>query len=107
MLLIALVVDDNGIDGFGEDLFYTGHLFTTALHVTRAHLSRYRHALFLGDGGEALGFKEVDAGSFRAEVGFQPDEDEWCVGAEMENFGIPFIHYVLEGIGTVDRETNE
>jgi hypothetical protein len=45
--------------------------------------------LLRGDGGEALGFEEVDARSLAAEVGFQADEDERGGGAEMEDFWIP------------------
>lgn len=36
-----------------------------------------------------MGLEEVDAGAFGAEVGFETDEDEGGVGAEVEDFGVP------------------
>jgi hypothetical protein len=45
--------------------------------------------LLWGDGGEALGFEEIDARSLAAEVGFQANEDERGDGTEMEDFWIP------------------
>jgi hypothetical protein len=55
----------------------------------RIHLLGDGHALVAGDGGQALGFEHVDAGALVAEVGLEPDEDEGCVWAEMEDFGVP------------------
>jgi hypothetical protein len=45
--------------------------------------------LFWGDGGEPLGFEELDAGSLSSEVGFEAHEDERGIGAEMGDFRIP------------------
>jgi hypothetical protein len=39
--------------------------------------------------GQSLGFKEINAGSFRSEVGLEANEDKRSVRAEMENLGTP------------------
>ncbi len=36
-----------------------------------------------------MGFEEVNADAFGAEVGFEADEDEGGRGAEVEDFGVP------------------
>ena len=65
------------------------HFFAAAFDVCCAHLLCDTLALFRGDGRETLGFEEVDAGAFGAEVGFEADEDEGGGGAKVEDFGIP------------------
>lgn len=73
-----------------------------------------------------MGLEEVDACALGAEVGFESDEDEGGVGAEVEDFGVPLgagvsvwgfgraggggaylVHYVLQGVGAVDGEADE
>ena len=80
---------DGRVDGQLEDVVDALHLFTTALHVHGAHAFRHGLALFRRDGSETLRFQEVDAGSFRAEIGFEPDEDQRGGGAEVEHFRVP------------------
>jgi hypothetical protein len=53
-----------------KDLIDARHLLATAFHVEGAHLLRNSLSLLSGDGGETLGFEEVDAGSFRPEIRF-------------------------------------
>lgn len=89
--LVTFVVGDYGVDGFGEYLLHSGHLFTAALHVPRSHLAGYVHALLLGDRGQSLSLEEVDTGAFRAEIGLEADEDEGCVGAKMQDLGVPLL----------------
>jgi hypothetical protein len=38
---------------------------------------------------EALGLQHVDACLFVAQVGLEADEDEGCVGAKVEDLGVP------------------
>ena len=83
------VARHDDLDCLLEDLVDAAHFFAAALHVSCAHLLGDGHALLLGDGGEALGLEEVDAGALGAEVGLETDEHEGGVGAEMEDFGVP------------------
>ncbi len=66
-----------------ENLMHALHLLTTTLHIRRPHLLRDTRALLRRHGRQALGFQQVDAGAFGAEVGFQADEDEGGCGAEV------------------------
>jgi hypothetical protein len=43
----------------------------------------------LGDRSKSLGFEKIDACTFGAEIGFQANEDERRVRAEMKDFRIP------------------
>lgn len=88
-----LAADGRG-DGRLEDVVDALHLFAAALHVHGAHALRDGLALLGSDGGKTLSFQEVDAGPFRAEVGFEPDEDERGRGAEVEDFGVPLSELV-------------
>ena len=76
-----------------------------------------------------MGLEEIDAGAFGAEVGFETDEHEGCVGAEMEDFGVPLrlrvsmenwvdlrqekvaetylVHYILQRVRAVNSEADE
>ena len=85
----ALLSLNDDIDRQLEDAVHALHLLAAALDVGGAHAGRDRLALFRGDGGEALGLEQVDAGAFGAEVGFQAHEDEGRGGAEVQDFGVP------------------
>jgi hypothetical protein len=72
-----------------------------------------------------LGLENINACPFGAEIGFQADEDQRCVWAEVKNLGIPLdivsckvlarlengvtclIHYVLERVRAVDGEADK
>ena len=56
------------VDRPGEDFVHTAHLLTAALDIGCAHSLGYAVALFWGDGGQALGFEELDAGALVAEI---------------------------------------
>jgi hypothetical protein len=66
----ALLCLNDDINSQLEDAVHALHLLAAALDVGGAHAGRDRLALFGGDGGEALGFEQVDAGALGAEVGF-------------------------------------
>jgi hypothetical protein len=68
LLLIALIIGDNCIYRYFEDLPDANHLLATALHVSCSHFSCYTHALLLGDWGQSLGLEQVDAGSFVSKI---------------------------------------
>ena len=82
------------IDGQLEDFVDTVHFLATAFHVHGAHALRYGLTLFRCHGRKALGFEEVDAGSFGAEVGFEADEDERSGGAKVKDLRIPLSNRV-------------
>ena len=71
------------------------HLLARALNIRCPHLPSNVLALLLRDRRQALGFEEIDAGAFGAEVGFQANEDEGRGGAEVEDFGVPLEEKVL------------
>ena len=89
LLLISLVICDNRVDCFIEDLVNTSHLFTTAFHITCSHLPSYGHSLLLSDRGQALGFEEVDACAFGSKIGLEANKEKRSVRAEMEDFRVP------------------
>lgn len=60
-----------GIDGQFEDFIDTLHLLAAALEVECAHSICDCLSLLWGDGRQALGLEEVDAGALRAEVGLE------------------------------------
>jgi hypothetical protein len=66
---VLLGLNDD-VDRQLEDAVHALHLLAAAFDVGGAHAGRDRLALFRRDGGEALGFEQVDAGAFAAEVGF-------------------------------------
>lgn len=66
--LQPLLFGDDGVDSFVEYLMHTDHLFARALHVHGTHLLGDRLALGCGDGGESLGFEELDAGTLVPEI---------------------------------------
>lgn len=86
---IARVVGNDDVNGLLEDLIDAAHLLAAALHVEGTHLLGNGLALLLSHGREALGLEQVDAGALGAEVGFEADEHEGCVRAEVEDFGVP------------------
>ena len=65
------------------------HLFTGTLNVRCPHLPRNALSMLLRDWGQTLSLEEVNAGAFRAEIGFQADQDERSGGAEVQDFGVP------------------
>jgi hypothetical protein len=124
LLLVTLVVCDNCVDGFEENLVNPSHLFAATLHVACSHLPSHCHALFLSDWGQPLGFEEVDAGTFGSKIRLETNEDKRSVGAEMKDFGVPLqallaqglssikqtsylVHDVFKGVGTVDSKANK
>lgn len=84
-----LVVGYHSENGLLENLLDALHFLATALHVLGAHSLRHGQALFGGDWCETLGFEHVDACFLVAQIRLEADEDEGCVGAEMEDFGVP------------------
>lgn len=81
---VALLFDgDNGINRLGKNLVHTAHLLTTALDIGGTHALGHAVALFRCDGSEALGFQELDAGSFVAQIGLEPHQDEWSCRAKV------------------------
>ena len=88
-MLIALVIGDNCVDCFEEDLVDASHLLATTLHVACSHLPSHTHALLLRDWGQSLGFEEIDAGAFGSKIGLETNEDERSVRTEMEDFRVP------------------
>ncbi len=96
--LVTPVVGDHDIDGLRQDLVDAEVLLAAAFHVSGLHLLGDAHALLARDGRESLGFEEVDAGSFVAEIRLEADEDERGVGAEMQDFRVPLeVGLVLLG----------
>jgi hypothetical protein len=87
--LDVVFATDGRVDGQLEDVVDALHLLAAALDVHGAHPFRDGLALFRRNGSETLSLEEVDAGPFRAEVGFEPDEDQRGRGAEVEDFGVP------------------
>jgi hypothetical protein len=51
-----------------ENIIHTAHLLTAALDVGGTHPLGYTVALFWGDGGQALGLEEFDAGTLVAKI---------------------------------------
>lgn len=88
------VVGHDGEDGPLKDLFDTRHLFAATLHVLGVHLLGNGEALLCCDGGETLRLEHVDARLLVAQVGFEADEDERCVGAKVKDFGVPLSSFV-------------
>lgn len=88
------VVGHDGEDGALKDLLDTRHLFAAALHVLGVHLLGNGEALLRRDGGEPLCLEHVDARLLVAQVGFEADEDERCVGAKVKDFGVPLSSFV-------------
>lgn len=80
---------DRRVDGQLEDFVDAVHFLTAAFHVHGAHALRDGFALCWCDGGKALGFEKVDAGSFGAEVGFEANQDERGGGAEVKDLRVP------------------
>jgi hypothetical protein len=68
MLLVTSVVRNNCVYCLVEDLLDAGHLLATTFHVSSSHLSSDSHPLLLGNRGEALGFKKIDAGALCSKV---------------------------------------
>lgn len=56
------------VDRTCEDLVHTAHLLAAAFDVGCAHSLGYAVALLWGDGGQALGLQEFNAGALVAEV---------------------------------------
>lgn len=83
MLLVALIICNNGVDRVVEDLVDARHLFTAAFHVSSSHLASDGHPLFLSDRCQSLGFEEIDTRSFRSKIRLESYKDEGGVGAEM------------------------
>ena len=125
-LLLLTNLEPNGrIHRELKDFVHTFHLFAAALDVGSTHTVCYRPALFGGDGRKALRFEEVDAGALRTEIGFEPDEDDGCGGAEVEDFRVPLrsvsiefprsllwpgdylVHDIFQRVWAVDGEADE
>lgn len=85
------VVGDDGQDGPLKDLLDALHLLTAALHILRAHLLRDGQALLRRYRREALRLEHVDARLLVAQIRLEADEDERCVWAEVEDFGVPLF----------------
>jgi len=85
------------IDRRLEDFVHAAHFLGRALHVQGAHFLRDGFPLGLRDWGQALGFEELDAVAFVAEVGFEGAEDYWGCGAEVEDFGVPLTGVLARG----------
>ena len=72
-----------------ENLMHAVHLLAAAFDIGRTHLLGDALSLLRRYRGETLGLEQVDTLAFRAQIGFETDEDEGCCGAEVEDFGIP------------------
>lgn len=46
-----------------------------------------------------MSLQEVDAGPFRSQIGFEPDEDERGCWAEVEDFGVPLREGSVSNVG--------
>lgn len=84
-----VLVADGHCNCHVKDLFYTILLFAAAFHVCSTHLLGDCAALLGGYRRQSLGFKELDAVLFVAQVRFQAEEHEGCGGAEVKDFGVP------------------
>ena len=71
---LSLISDSHG-HGELEDLLDSFHLLATTFHVRSTHPPGNGSALFWRDRGQALSLQKVDAGTFRAKIGFQADEN--------------------------------
>lgn len=90
LVLVARLFDLHGrIDCQLKHLVDALRFLGGAFNVLRAHLAGHGGALLRGDGREALGAKELDAGTLCAQVGFEAYEDQGSVGAEVQDFRIP------------------
>ena len=84
-----LLSANNGVDCELENLVDTAHFLAAAFDIFGTHALCDSLSLLRCNGGESLGFKKVDAGTFISEVGLETNEDERGGWAEMEDFGIP------------------
>lgn len=127
----AFLDTDDGVDGQFEDLVYTTHLLTAALHILCSHALSHRLTLLGRHRGQTLSFEQFDTGALCAEVRLQTDQDKGGGGAEMEYLGVPLVpkvsldpyrraqiyyilgsgtylvHYILQGDRAVDGEAHE
>lgn len=91
LLLIALVICNDRVDCFAEDILNSSHLLAAAFHVTGSHLPGNGHALLLSDWSQALGLEKINACSLCSEVGLETNEDERSVGAKVKDFRVPLF----------------
>ena len=86
---IPAIVGDHCVDGSLEDLVDTGHLFTAAFHVLRAHLFCNCLPLHVGHWCETLCLEHLDACLLVAEIGLETNKDKRRIRAEMEDLRVP------------------
>jgi hypothetical protein len=90
LLLVAVVLDLHcGVDGELEDLVDSSRFLGRALNVQSPHLARDGLALLRRYGSQALCAQQLDAGTLAAKIGLETHEHQRCVGAEMQDLGIP------------------
>lgn len=103
LLLVTPIVGDNCVDCFVEDVLDAAHLLAAAFHVSGSHLSSDRHTLLLGNRCKTLGLEKIDTGSLCSEIRLEANQDERCVGAEVQDLGVPLVmvSIVRQSIGRI------